>query len=113
MSKVSVKYQQDSMEKNFPCYESKLDDNNWMHLVHDTEEDKLWISHIWTEGNGQFKQLMNTTVRELDCNDIVFTMVLPNKLVKALDGFKKDRIMHEKLNEMMTVLKGKWRIDKE
>lgn len=108
MTEAEVSYEQDSVEKGFPCYEVKLDSDNWMHLVHNTEEDELWISHVWTDKNGQFKQLMNQATAELGTSDIVFTMVVNDQLKKSLHGFEEDTIIHQKLDEEMTILRGEW-----
>lgn len=109
MTDVDLTYEQDSVDKGHPCYEARLDDDNWMHLVHNTDEDELWISHVWTDKDGQFSTLMNETVEELGTNDIVFTMVVNKQLEKSLKGFEKDSVMHEALGEKVRVLRGEWK----
>jgi len=108
MTEVDVSYEQDSVEKGFPCYEARLDEDNWMHLVHDTDEDTLWISHVWTEKNGQFSTLMDAVVQELKTNDIVFTMVISKELQESLEDFEKDTVMHEAMGEKVPILRGEW-----
>jgi len=91
----------------FPCYEIRKGDS-WMHYCFVKTEDMLYISHVWMEFSGDFKELMNFVVAEHGTNDIKFTMVVNDALKEALHGFEEKQEFHDNMGEKATVLVGTW-----
>lgn len=91
----------------FPCYKIRRGDS-WMSLVHDTSEDRLYISHVWMEYQGDFSTLMDALVEELGTNKIKFTMVINDNLQEVLNGFEEKEEYYEAFDEYGKVLVGEW-----
>lgn len=92
---------------SFPCYKVRIGDS-WINLVHNTIKDRLTISHVWMEYQGDFSDIMDEIVEEFETKQIKFTMVINDNLQKVLNGFEEKTEYHEALNEKMTVLEGEW-----
>jgi hypothetical protein len=107
---TKVLYQQQSMN-DYPCYEVKRDGSN-IHLIHDTDNDILYISHAVTKYQDDFKKMMNKVTEELATTHIKFTMVVNEDLINSLQGFTQKTEIHEELGDEVTVLEGEWKPEK-
>ncbi len=104
---IKLEHKGDTPEGN-RCYEVRKGES-WMHYCFVQDQDMLYISHVWMEYSGDFKELMNFVVAEHGTNQIKFTMVVNDALKQALDGFEEKQEYHENVKEMGTVLEGEWR----
>jgi len=103
---IKLEHKGDTSEGD-SCHEVRKGDS-WMHYCYVKEKETLYISHVWMEYNGDFKELMNFVVAEQGTNQIKFTMVVNDALKKALDGFEEKKEFHDNIGEEATVLEGEW-----
>jgi len=103
---IKLEHKDDTPE-GFPCYHVSKGES-WMHYCFVQDEDMLYVSHVWMEYSGDFKELMDFVVAEHGTNSVKFTMVVNDALKQALDGFEEKEEYHENIEEEATVLEGVW-----
>ena len=97
---------------DLPVYRVEKGESH-LQVIHDLEEDILYVPAMWMDYKGHFSQLMDFLVEEKSINHIKFTNVINKSLEKRLNGFEVKKEKHEYFDEDVKVLEGNWRLEND
>ena len=89
-----------------PIFDVKTSNGSYMEGC--KSESTLYIWAVSSEIKGDFKEMMNTVVKNTSTNKICFTMVINDNLANVLKGFKWTKHFHDGLKEDVDCLEGEW-----